>query len=94
MQLPQASVQEEAKIAGLALSLMVRRRLLARITLSMAKLKEDKGLERWTSPRFTRHMAPTVYFPLVVPECMMIEPTETESKATLDEFANLPVGNS
>ncbi|MFN0198739.1 MAG: aminomethyl-transferring glycine dehydrogenase subunit GcvPB [Planctomycetaceae bacterium] len=31
--------------------------------------------------------APTVYFPLVVPEAMMIEPTETESKQTLDLFA-------
>ena len=31
--------------------------------------------------------APTIYFPLVVPEAMMIEPTETESKATLDAFA-------
>ena len=31
--------------------------------------------------------APTVYFPLVVPEAMMIEPTETESKTTLDLFA-------
>ncbi|HVA26964.1 MAG TPA: aminomethyl-transferring glycine dehydrogenase subunit GcvPB [Candidatus Baltobacteraceae bacterium] len=31
-------------------------------------------------------MAPTVYFPLLVPECLMIEPTETESKETLDEF--------
>jgi glycine dehydrogenase subunit 2 len=30
--------------------------------------------------------APTVYFPLVVPEAVMIEPTETESKATLDAF--------
>ena len=29
---------------------------------------------------------PTVYFPLIVPEAMMIEPTETESKETLDEF--------
>lgn len=29
---------------------------------------------------------PTVYFPLIVPEAMMIEPTETESKATLDHF--------
>jgi glycine dehydrogenase subunit 2 len=32
-------------------------------------------------------MAPTVYFPLIVPECMMIEPTETESKEVLDDFA-------
>ncbi|MDQ6899588.1 MAG: hypothetical protein M3072_08780, partial [Candidatus Dormibacteraeota bacterium] len=30
--------------------------------------------------------APTVYFPLIVPEALMIEPTETESKATLDSF--------
>jgi glycine dehydrogenase subunit 2 len=31
--------------------------------------------------------APTVYFPLVVPEAMMIEPTETESRETLEAFA-------
>ena len=31
--------------------------------------------------------APTVYFPLLVREAMMIEPTETESKETLDNFA-------
>jgi len=31
-------------------------------------------------------MAPTMYFPLIVPECLMIEPTETESKETLDAF--------
>jgi glycine dehydrogenase subunit 2 len=30
--------------------------------------------------------APTVYFPLLVPECMLIEPTETEDKETLDAF--------
>ncbi len=30
--------------------------------------------------------APTVYFPLLVPECLLIEPTETEDKATLDAF--------
>jgi glycine dehydrogenase subunit 2 len=29
----------------------------------------------------------TVYFPLVVEEAMMVEPTETESKETLDAFA-------
>lgn len=31
---------------------------------------------------------PTVYFPLIVPEAIMIEPTETESLETLDEFVN------
>lgn len=30
--------------------------------------------------------APTIYFPLIVKECMLIEPTESESKATLDKF--------
>ncbi|HEY7623866.1 MAG TPA: aminomethyl-transferring glycine dehydrogenase subunit GcvPB [Candidatus Limnocylindria bacterium] len=31
--------------------------------------------------------SPTVYFPLIVPEALMIEPTETEPKETLDAFA-------
>src|SRR5207253_9175007 len=29
---------------------------------------------------------PTIYFPLIVPEALMIEPTESEAKETLDEF--------
>lgn len=32
--------------------------------------------------------APTIYFPLIVPEAMMIEPTETESRETLDRFVD------
>jgi glycine dehydrogenase subunit 2 len=32
------------------------------------------------------HHAPTTYFPLLVPECFLIEPTETEDKETLDAF--------
>src|SRR5512143_545180 len=32
------------------------------------------------------HHAPTTYFPMLVPECLLIEPTETESKETLDAF--------
>jgi|KBSSwiStaDraftv2_1062776.scaffolds.fasta_scaffold130369_3 glycine dehydrogenase subunit 2 len=32
--------------------------------------------------------APTTYFPLLVPECLLIEPTETESKETLDAFVS------
>jgi glycine dehydrogenase subunit 2 len=31
---------------------------------------------------------PTIYFPLIVPEALMIEPTETEPKETLDAFAD------
>ncbi len=34
---------------------------------------------------------PTVYFPLIVREAMMIEPTETESKETLDEFITMMI---
>ena len=30
--------------------------------------------------------APTMYFPLIVEEALMIEPTETESKETIDDF--------
>jgi glycine dehydrogenase subunit 2 len=43
--------------------------------LDFAKALLDKG-----------YHAPTVYFPLIVPESIMIEPTETENKETLDNF--------
>ncbi|MBA2368116.1 MAG: aminomethyl-transferring glycine dehydrogenase subunit GcvPB [Candidatus Protochlamydia sp.] len=33
--------------------------------------------------------APTVYFPLIIKECILIEPTESESKATLDYFVEV-----
>lgn len=45
-------------------------------TLDIAKRLLDFGFH-----------APTVYFPLTVPEALMIEPTETESKKTLEAFA-------
>jgi glycine dehydrogenase subunit 2 len=35
--------------------------------------------------------APTTYFPLLVPECLLIEPTETESKEVLDDFVDAMV---
>src|SRR3989338_5606948 len=35
--------------------------------------------------------APTIYFPLIVHGAIMIEPTETESKQTLDEFADIMI---
>ncbi len=34
---------------------------------------------------------PTIYFPLIVDEALMIEPTETETKETLDNFVNLMI---
>lgn len=33
--------------------------------------------------------APTIYFPLIIKECMLIEPTESESKRTLDQFVEI-----
>jgi glycine dehydrogenase subunit 2 len=44
-------------------------------TLDIAKRLMDFGFH-----------PPTVYFPLIIPEAMMIEPTETESRDTLDRF--------
>jgi glycine dehydrogenase subunit 2 len=44
-------------------------------TLDLAKRLSDYGFH-----------APTIYFPLIVEEAIMIEPTETEPKSTLDEF--------
>ena len=44
-------------------------------TLDIAKGLIDRGFN-----------PPTIYFPLIVPEAIMIEPTETESKEILDEF--------
>ena len=43
--------------------------------MNLAKRLLDKG-----------YHAPTTYFPLLVPECLLIEPAETESKETLDAF--------
>ncbi len=52
--------------------------------------KEERGIRAMDIAKrlldFGFH-APTVYFPLDVPEAMMIEPTETESQETLDRFA-------
>ena len=45
--------------------------------MDFAKRLLDKGFH-----------APTTYFPLLVPECLLIEPTETESKQTLDAFVD------
>jgi len=43
--------------------------------MNVAKRLLDKG-----------YHAPTTYFPMLVPECLLIEPAETESKETLDAF--------
>lgn len=52
-----------------------RQKKLGVRTLDIAKRLLDFG-----------YHPPTIYFPLNVEECIMIEPTETESKETLDAF--------
>jgi glycine dehydrogenase subunit 2 len=47
-------------------------------TLDLAKRLLDHGVH-----------PPTIYFPLIVDEALLIEPTETETKETLDRFADL-----
>ena len=49
-------------------------------TLDMAKRLLDFG-----------YHPPTIYFPLNVEECLMIEPTETESKETMDAFMDVMI---
>jgi glycine dehydrogenase subunit 2 len=47
------------------------------IAMDFAKALLDRGFH-----------APTTYFPMLVPECLLIEPTETETKQELDAFAD------
>ncbi len=59
--------------------------------LSARRLKRDHGVNALDVAKrlmdFGLH-PPTIYFPLVVPEALMIEPTETEAKETLDAFCD------
>ena len=57
-----------------------RQKKLGVRTLDMAKRLLDFG-----------YHPPTIYFPLNVEECLMIEPTETETKETLDEFIDVMI---
>ena len=64
-------------------------RCMHELVVSAAGIKADRGI---TAMDIAKRLldygfhAPTVYFPLIVREALMIEPTETESKATLDAF--------
>ncbi len=65
-------------------------RCMHEFVASAATLKKQKGI---TAMDLAKRLldygfhAPTVYFPLTVAESLMVEPTETESKETLDAFA-------
>lgn len=65
-------------------------RCMHEFVASARTLAKDRGIRAVDIGKrlidFNFH-APTVYFPLIVPEALMIEPTETESRETLDAFA-------
>jgi glycine dehydrogenase subunit 2 len=65
-------------------------RCMHEFVASAKKLKSERGVSAMDIAKrlldFGYH-APTVYFPQTVPEALMCEPTETESKETLDAFA-------
>jgi len=71
------------------------RHCMHEFVLSARNLKRDHGITALDVAKrlmdFDIH-PPTVYFPLVVPEALMIEPTETEPKERLDEFVDVMHG--
>ena len=64
-------------------------RCMHEFVASASQLKKERGISAMDLAKrlldYGFH-APTVYFPLTVAEAIMIEPTETESKETLDAF--------
>lgn len=65
-------------------------RCMHEFVATASRLKKERGVNAMDVAKrlldYGYH-APTVYFPLTAPEAMMIEPTETESKDSLDAFA-------
>lgn len=76
---------------GLALA-YPNRRASHEFVLSFKKMAKTQGI---TALLLAKRLldygihAPTTYFPLLIPECWLIEPTETESKGTLDRFIDV-----
>ncbi len=67
------------------------RRASHEFILTFEKLAKEKHVTALDIAKrlldYNQH-APTIYFPLLVPECFLIEPTETESKEMLDVFVD------
>jgi glycine dehydrogenase subunit 2 len=76
---------------GEHLPLAFGERCMHEFVLSGAPMKKELGIRTLDlAKRLLDHgfHPPTVYFPLVVEEALLIEPTETETRETLDEFAD------
>jgi len=67
------------------------RRATHEFILTFAKLEKEKDVSAMDLAKrlldYGRH-SPTTYFPLLVPECWLVEPTETETKEELDGFVD------
>ncbi|MEQ1668524.1 MAG: aminomethyl-transferring glycine dehydrogenase subunit GcvPB, partial [Sulfuriferula sp.] len=78
----------ELQAAGFDIAFPTRR-ASHEFIVTLKKLKDETGV---SAMDFAKRLldygyhAPTTYFPMLVPECLLIEPTETESKETLDGF--------
>jgi glycine dehydrogenase subunit 2 len=65
------------------------RRATHEFIISLKKLKDETGVSAADVAKALLdrgYHAPTTYFPLLIPECFLIEPTETESREELDGF--------
>jgi glycine dehydrogenase subunit 2 len=74
-----------------AYDLPFERLCMHEFVLSARSLKREHGISALDVAKRLMDYGfhpPTIYFPLVVPEALMIEPTETEAKETLDAFAD------
>jgi len=68
-----------------------QRRASHEFIISMKPLKDATGISAMDVAKRLLDKGfhpPTTYFPMLVPECLLIEPTETESKETLDGFVS------
>ncbi|HEV8153463.1 MAG TPA: aminomethyl-transferring glycine dehydrogenase subunit GcvPB, partial [Solirubrobacteraceae bacterium] len=78
------------ELVGDALPLAFGERCMHEFVLSGAPMKRELGIRTLDlAKRLLDHgfHPPTVYFPLLVDEALLVEPTETETKETLDAFA-------
>lgn len=81
--------QKLKDVRGLSLPYGVGKPRMHEAVISATKMAEETGVRALNVSKklldFGIH-APTTYFPLIVPEALMIEPTETEPLEALDEF--------
>ncbi len=78
------------KAAGFELA-YPRRRASHEFIVTLKRMAKDQGVTAMDVAKALLdygYHAPTTYFPLLVPECLLIEPTETESKEVLDGFVD------